>query len=123
MDIITYYTDVSKKEVMNDKEIKTFSDDLNSELERVSKFRFNSSIVEKVLHPFVTIRTISDFRRLSTIKRDFDSYVNSDVLMYDNGDFGELALDLESAAKYYKPKIIKEYVKSQRVNVRNRNNC
>ncbi len=115
MDIVEYYTEMSKVEALKDKEIREFSEELNSKYEKVRNLKLNTSICKKILHPFRTISTSLNYKELSIIKRDFDAYISSDVLMYDNGDFGELVEDLEGAAKYYKPKIIREYVKSQKM--------
>ena len=115
MDIIDYYTELSKEVALKDKEIKSFSDELDSKLTRINNLRVNTSLGNKIIHPFRTIRNAVNYKELSIIKRDFDSYINSDVLMYDNGDYGVLIEDLEGAATYYKPAVIREYVKTQRM--------
>lgn len=111
MDIVSYYTDLSKKELFKVKEINEFSLELNSEMERVSNLKFNRSIVKKLMHPITTIRANNDYKRLKKIQDEFNYYVDSSVLLYDNSEFGELENDLRSAAVYYKPKFVKEYVK------------
>lgn len=112
MDIVAYYTDVSKKEVLETKEIKEFNKNLNKRLDQVANLKFRKGIVRKLIHPIRTIKNNSEYRYLVRVKSEFDSYVNSDVLMYVVEEQGDLVSDLEGAARYYKPKIIKEYVRT-----------
>ena len=112
MDIVSYYTDLSKKELFKVKEINEFNLALESEMKKVSNLKFNRNIIKKIFHPITTIRTNNDYKRLKRIKDEFNYYVDSSVLMYDNSEFGELQNDLKSAATYYKPKFVKEYIKT-----------
>ena len=116
MDIVNYYTEISKQESFKIKEVREFSDTLDDEFNRVVNLKFNRNIIQKIIHPFVTIKSNIDYRRLNKIKKEFNYYLDSSVLLYDNGDFGEPDKDLEGAATYYKPQAIKEYVK--KVNIK-----
>ena len=113
MDVVEYFTKKSKEEALKDEEIKGFNDELNTKLDRINNLRVNTRVFEKIKHPFRTIKTAVNYLELSKIKKDFDKHMNSSVLLYDNGDNGELIEDLEGAASFYKPQFIKKYVRSQ----------
>ncbi len=115
MDIVDYYTELSKRVALEDKVIKSFSDELDSKLTKINHLRINTSLGKKIMHPFRTIKNAANYKELSVIRRDLDLYINSDVMLYDNGDYGEPIEDLEGAATYYKPAAIREYVKTQRM--------
>ena len=116
MDIVAYYTEISKREILENKEIKEFNEKLESELLRVSNLKFGSSVVSKLLHPIRTLKNNSEYKYLKTVRNEFDSYVASDVLMYVDEEHGDLVSDLESAARYFKPRLIREYVKTVKFN-------
>ena len=113
-----YYKELSKKEALKDKSVKDFSDNLDGELTRINNLRFNTSVVSKLLHPFRTIRTYYDYRRLTALKDEFDCYMDSDVLLYDNCYSGDTIEDLEGSARYYKPQAIKNYVKTKEIELK-----
>ena len=112
MDIIEYYTELSKKEVMSVKEVKDFNDQLNDELSKVSNLKFNRNVFMKLAHPIKTIKNSFDYRRLNKIKTNFNYFMNSNVLQYVCEESGELTSDLDYAARYYKPKAAVEYVRT-----------
>lgn len=111
MDIIDYYTEVSKKEVMDVKEVKDFSEKLNSELSYVTNLKYGRSIIQKIMHPIVTVKSNRSYKKLNNIKDKFDSFINSDVLQYVDEETGELATDLDYAARHSKPAVAREFVK------------
>ena len=112
MDIIDHYTEISKKEVMNVKEVKDFSEKLESELLYVTNLKYGRSMIQKIIHPIVTVKNNRNYKRLNILKEKFDSFVNSDVLQYVDEETGELATDLDYAARHTKPTMAKEFVKS-----------
>ncbi len=112
MDIIDYYTELSKKEIMSVKEVKLFDEQLNDEFSKVSNLKFNRSFFKKLTHPIVTIRSNFAYKKLNKIKTNFNYFMNSDVLQYVKEETGELATDLDYAARYYKPKAAVEYVRT-----------
>ncbi len=118
MDIVEYYTEISKKEMMNVKEVKDFKDDLDSEITKVSNLKFNSSFISKLIHPVKTIKNNKKYKKLNKVKSNFDLFVDSDVLQYVVEESGDLADDLGYAAKYYKPKAAVEYVRSLKKSIR-----
>ena len=119
MDIVKYYTEVSKEEIFKVKEIKENSDELNSELKRVTNLIINRSLIEKLIHPVITIKSNIEYNHLKKIKRNFDSFVESDALIYVDEELGDIVSDLECAARYNKPKMLREYIKTMPINKRN----
>lgn len=112
---IDYYDYLSRVKALEDKEIKSFKDELDSKLTTVSNLKFNTSIVNKLIHPFRTIKNSINYKELSKVKEGFDKRVNECVLELDDAENADLDEDLQMVVDYKKPNMIKKYIKSQRM--------
>lgn len=112
MNIVEYYNELCKKKCLEeDKEIKEFNDNLNRNLERVRNLKFHRSIFQKIAHPLTTVKTAIEYAALTWIRRDFDEYLDSDLLQYLDEESGDFYKDLINVSEDYKPKYVRDYIK------------
>ncbi len=114
MDLVKYYTELSKKEALDNENIREFNDEVNCELSLIENIRVNTNMLYKLLHPYSVVKSNIRYKNLTKIKNKFESILESNVLLYSNEETGDLEKDLDSAAKIYKPKYIEDYVESVR---------
>ncbi len=112
MDIIEYYTKVSREEALKNKTIRDFNDNVDRQLWTIENFRANTKALYKIMHPYIVVKNSVRYKRLTKIRKEFDSYLDSSILLYEKEENGDLREDLEKASKYYKPIFIEKYVKS-----------
>ena len=110
---IDYYDRLSRVKALEDKEIKSFKEELDSKITKVSNLKFNTSIVKKIIHPFRTVKNSIHYKELSKVKKGFDERLNKCVLELDNADNADLDEDLQYVVDYIKPNMIKKYIKTQ----------
>lgn len=115
MDLIEYYTKVSREEALKNKTIRDFNDSVDRELWTIEHFRANTKVINKILHPYTLVKNSFRYKRLTRIRNEFDSYLDSSILLYEKEETGNLREDLENASKYYKPMFIEKYVKSKKL--------
>lgn len=115
MDLVKYYTEMSRKEALDNESIREFNDEVNCELSIIENMRLNTDILHKLLHPYRLIKNNIRYKKLIKIRNKFEDILDSNVLMYASEETGDLESDLNSAAMVYKPKYIKDFVESVRV--------
>ncbi len=111
-ELINYYDKKSIEYLYEDKEIKSFKEELDEEFKIVNNFKYNKSIAYKLIHPIKTIKNYEKFKKVMKIDRDFNRLVTASVMNYNEDQFGNLEDDLEATAKFEKPKVIKKYIKT-----------
>ena len=117
-EIIDYYDQLSRVKALEDKEIKSFKDELDLKFTRVSNLKFNTSVVKKIIHPLRTIKNAINYKELKKVKQGFDEQLNKCVLELDTADNADLDEDLRIVVDHTKPEEIKKYIKSQRPTVK-----
>ncbi len=115
MDLIEHYTKVSREEALKNKTIRDFNDSVDRELWKIEHFRANTKVINRILHPYTTVRNNIRYTRLTKIRNEFEAFLDSSILLYEKEGNGNLIEDLESASKYYKPMFIEKYVKSKKL--------
>lgn len=110
--LVNDYTEMSKEELFKHKEIREFDDYVNREISRVVNVKFNTSTIKKITHPITMMKVNRDHRNIKKVRRQFDYYIDSSVMYYNQDDFADTRKDLAAAAKNHKPAFIKKYIKS-----------
>ena len=112
MNIIDAYHAYSFKVIEEDPILSQYEHDLEERQSYINTILLSTSVFTKLLHPIRLIRTKSEAKRITNIKVGYNRLKYSSILEHFDEEDGELEHDLRSAAEYFKPAHMKQYVKT-----------
>lgn len=110
MKTIDYYVQKSNSIIDSYYEVEILKEKLYFGKEEIGFF-LNNKAMYKLMHPIKLVKTQVKKMRIKKVEKEFDTFMDSNILQYLEEESGELQTDLENAAFYYKPKFARKLAK------------
>ena len=108
---MTSYSDYKK-----DKTIELFEDTLNRRYYEIHNILLNKDLWDVITHPIIVYKAEMEHYRLKKISNDYNKLKELHLIRFFDEEEGILEEDFANAARYSKPKRIKEFIKNNDVN-------
>lgn len=117
--IIETYDKESRERIRDKESVSKYKKELENYRVHLRNIKLNySSILKKLCHPIIVLKTSSELKKVDKIERKLDEMLDSSLVMYFDEETGDLKEDLNNALEYYKPKHIEAFIAENKIDTK-----